>query len=133
MQGSAVRTPGANDVDLAVVINQSEFDIFMKNGYSNRIKKNGISIDMSNMSHQDLLNLSKDITQNPSIYHGVARNDFNYNFPNKIIKATPDKGVISGFKDRSNEIQVEFPNLNIENITIQEYGSTFDLKPYLNL
>jgi len=36
-------------------------------------------------------------------------------------------------RDRLIEIQSEFPILNIENITIQETGSVFDLKPFLNL
>lgn len=133
VQGSALRKPNAEDVDLATIIDQSEFDNIIKIGYSNRITKNSIPVNMSNMSHQELIDLSNDIFTNPNLYNAIGRNDFNYNFPSKIINASPDKGVVSGIRNLLTEIQAEFPNLNIKNITIQESGSVFDLKPYLNL
>lgn len=133
VQGSSLRSPAANDIDLAVMIKQADFDDLIRKAYSGRVKKDKVPVDMSKMSHEELVALSDDIFANPKAYNGTARSDFNYNFPNGIIKATPDKKVVQGFKDILSYIQNDYPHLNMDNITIQKHGSGFDLDPYLNL
>jgi hypothetical protein len=108
IQGSSLRTEAAGDIDLAVVINQSEFDNYLINAYGNRIRKNGQPVVMNGMNHQDLSNLAKDIVENTQSYNSISRSDFLYNFENQIIKATPDKGVIPGFRPLLDEIQRSF-------------------------
>jgi hypothetical protein len=57
IQGSSLRTPRANDVDLAAIISESEFNNFLINRFSSRITKNGISIDLRNKTTQQLLDI----------------------------------------------------------------------------
>ena len=72
-------------------------------------------------------------TDNPSLFNGRARNDFNYNFPNQMIKAEPDKRVIDGFRALKDQLAGQYPNLNIENIAIQTADSIFNLEPFIRL
>ena len=136
VQGSSLRKADPGDIDLASVVSQSDFDSYLKSGYSNRVKKNGNPIDMSNMTHQDLVNLTNDITQNPTLYNDVAKSDFKFNFTKKVINATPNKNVIPGFRNLLTEMQDAFPALGadkIKNVQVQQIGSEFDLSPFLNM
>lgn len=133
IQGSSLRTPNANDVDMVAIISKGEFDNILKSAYNGKIKKNGVNVDLSNMNSTQLKNLSDDILQNPSLYNGVAKSDFNYNYTKQIINAKPDKGVIDGLKNLKDNLQATYPNLNIENIAIQTSGGIFDLKPFIKL
>ena len=133
IQGSALRTPNANDVDMVAVISKDEFDDVLKSFYNGKVKKNGVEVDMTNMNSQQLKDLSDDISRNPSSYNGIAKSDFNYNYTKQIINAKPDKGVIDGLKNLKDNLQLKYPNLNIENIAIQTSGGMFDLKPFMKL
>ncbi|MFK7048829.1 hypothetical protein FLACOL_01503 [Flavobacterium columnare] len=133
IQGSSLRTPNANDVDLAAIISETDFDNLLKSFYNGKITKNNLTIDLSDMSNVQLKALSDDIIQNPSLYNRIAKDDFSYNYTKKIINAKPDKGVVEGLKSLKNSIQINYPNLNVENIAIQTQSGVFDLKPYIKL
>ncbi|MFK7048827.1 hypothetical protein FLACOL_01505 [Flavobacterium columnare] len=50
----------------------------------------------------------------------------------KVSAYSNDK-VIPGFKELYNSVKGNYPNLNIENITFQTSGGSFDLKPFIKL
>lgn len=133
IQGSSVRTPYADDVDMVAFISKDEFDAILKAAYYKKIKKNNIEIDIKDYNSTQLKNLSDDITANPSNYNSIAKNDFNYNYTKQIINAKPDKGVIDGLKSLKDRLQTTYPNLNIKNIAVQTSGGLFDLKPFFKL
>ncbi|MEM6271285.1 MAG: hypothetical protein AAF998_17755 [Bacteroidota bacterium] len=136
IQGSAVRSPTAQDVDLLAMITQSEFDDFIRRAYATRITENGIRLDISEFTHDQLLALSRRIAENPGAFNGVARSDFQYNFAGQIIKASPSKRAMRQVLDLRPlvaDLQSQFPNLNVDNFTVQTPGGAFDLQPFWQL
>jgi|GEM_PF-4794202 len=133
VQGSALRSPDAQDIDLVSIVTRSEFDNFVKAKYNDNILKNGVKVNISNMTTAELKVLADDIGLNRSLYNRKAYDDFRYTINSQIINAKGSKNIISGFKNLRNNIRINYPNLNVENIAIQPSGSGFDLKPFLKL
>ena len=49
------------------------------------------------------------------------------------INAYSNDKIIPGLKELYHDIQKNYPNLNIENISVQTSGGSFDLKPFIKL
>ncbi|WP_220472586.1 hypothetical protein [Spirosoma foliorum] len=132
IQGSALRTPDANDVDLAAIITDIDFDNFLVNRFTNRITKNGTPIDLSGQTKQQLVDIANDYNSNPNLYNNQCKSFSKAMLERKASAYSSDK-IIPGFKELYTSLKSDYPNLNIENITIQTSGGTFDLQPYMNL
>ncbi|WP_159090718.1 hypothetical protein [Aquimarina aquimarini] len=133
IQGSSLRTPDANDIDLVAMVTQSDFDNFVKVKFKDNIIKNGVKVDISNMTNSQLKSLADDIVSNRSLYNSKAYQDFSYTINSQIINAKGSKNIIGGFKNLKNTISSKYSSLNVENIAIQPTGGGFDLKPFLKL
>ena len=132
IQGSSLRTPNANDVDLAAIISETDFDNFLTNRFNHKVSKNGTTIDLSNKSKQQLIDIANDYNLNPSLYNNQAKS-FSKSMLDRKVSAYSNDKVIPGFKELYNSVKGNYPNLNIENITIQTSGGNFDLKPFIKL
>lgn len=132
IQGSSLRTPNANDVDLAAIISETDFDNFLVNRFNSKVTKNGTAIDLSNKSKQQLIYIANDYNLNPSLYNNQAKS-FSKSMLDRKVSAYSNDKVIPGFKELYNSVKGNYPNLNIENITIQTSGGNFDLKPFIKL
>jgi hypothetical protein len=132
IQGSSLRTPNANDVDLAAIISETDFDNFLVNRFNNKITKNSTVIDLSNKSKLQLIDIANDYNLNPSLYNNQAKS-FSKSMLDRKVSAYSNDKVIPGFKELYNSVKGNYPNLNIENITIQTLGGSFDLKPFIKL
>jgi len=104
IQGSSLRTPKANDVDIAVIVDQLQFDNFLKAKYNKKILKNGEAIEISNLSSEELLSLAEEVRANKSIYNRMAVDDFAFSVVTKQINAKGSKEIIPNFKNMKNEI-----------------------------
>src|SRR5207249_32001 len=71
VQGSSLRKTGANDVDLAVFVDEAAFDKLLIDRYHERIviKENGTKVSLKGKSHAELLQLANDIGANPGKYN----------------------------------------------------------------
>ncbi len=136
IQGSAVRSPKAGDIDAAAMISQSDFNNLIRRIYATKLKEGGVALDISKFTDDELLKLAQRIEANPKNFNGVARGDFHFNFTNKILQPVPrKKAVIQALKldEVLAKLQKQFPHLNIDNFTIQVRGGKYDSHPFWKL
>lgn len=135
IQGSAVRNPFADDVDIAVMLPEAVFDDIVLRAFNHRLKENKVSINMDGFTHADLQNLLERIQKNPDAFNGQSK-DFEYVFGKKMINSKQGvrKAQVMRVFPASIVLIVmkqEFPHLNIQNVSFQTVGGRFDLHPYL--
>ncbi len=150
IQGSALRNPNADDVDIAIMLPENEFDAIIIKAYNSKLKENGVALDMTNFKHADLVDLlgriesftkkskaPKFASQSTDPKFEGKWKDFKYVFGKKMIntmsmkaeieKVFPARSVLNTMKKE------EFTHLNIKNISVQTPGGPFDLHPFLRL
>jgi hypothetical protein len=136
IQGSSLRNPNANDVDLSVFIDQSAFDKLLIDRYDGKIAftdkapapNTGTKIKLTGMSNAELMELAKDIENNPRNYNSLAKTFMNAELNGQLNS----KGDISaGLKAAAKTIAAKYPGLNIETISVEVRGGAFDLQPDL--
>ena len=132
IQGSSLRTPNANDVDLAAIISETDFDKFLVNRFSNRITKNGVKIDLTGKTSSELRSIANDYVTNPTAYTNQGKS-FSKAMLERKVSAYSNDNIVPGARELYNKMKNGYPNLNIDNITIQTKGGSFDLKPYMKL
>ena len=132
IQGSSLRTPDANDVDLVTLIDDTQFDKLLVDRYDNRIKlkTDDASIDLSSKSHDELLNLAQEIDANRQLYNGQSKT-FAKAMLDRFFNSKSD--ISKPLKQLRKKLTNDYPNLNIEAIAIQTRGGEFDLQPFLNI
>ena len=130
VQGSSLRKTGANDVDLAVFVDEAAFDKLLIDRYHERIviKENGTKVSLKGKSHAELLQLANDIGANPGKYNAQG-GTFQNAMKNSIISSKSD--IVRPLKDVAAAIAGKYPHLNIEAISVLIKGGRFDLKPDL--
>jgi hypothetical protein len=128
VQGSALRKPTANDVDLAVFVDQAVFDRLLIDRFHARIAKGGTKIALKGKSHSDLVALAADIEANPAGYNAQA-GTFQNAVKTGIISSKSD--IIKPLKDVRARIAAKYPELNIESISVLLRGGKFELRPDL--
>jgi hypothetical protein len=133
IQGSALRKKNAGDLDNVIFISEYNFESKLKSYFANKISKNGQKFDISDYTHSELEQLSKDIEINPSLYNNPARVGFNYPFKNKMITTKGYDDIIPGMKSKLDILQNKYPDVNIETISVQIRGGAFDLKPIFKI
>lgn len=129
IQGSSLRKPGANDVDLAVFVDEAKFDKILIDRYNERITlKTGEKISLAGKSHAELARLAEDIAAAPDRYNAQA-STFQNAMKNAIISSKSD--ILKPLKAAAAAIAAKYPGLNIEAISILIRGGAFDIKPDL--
>ncbi|WP_169812352.1 hypothetical protein, partial [Nocardia gamkensis] len=134
VQGSALRSPQANDVDIAVVIDRDRFHEILVERYDGRIATKATdaappgALTLRGLTRSELQELAQKIHQNPKAYNNQA-----HTFANAVrkgvIRSTHD--ISKPLKAAGKEIQSKYPELNIEDISLIVPGSDFDSSPEL--
>jgi hypothetical protein len=137
IQGSAMRNPQANDVDIAVMIPEKMFDDIVRKAFTGKLKENKVALDLTQLDHDGLEQLLQRIKKNPAAFNG-QRTDFEYVFERKMINTERElrkKQVMAVFPAESvlAILRKEFEHLNVENVSFQVPGGPFDLQPYIRL
>ncbi len=133
IQGSALRKRNAKDLDLGVFVDNDLFNNYLKSAFKDKVKLDGKIIDIESMSNDDLLKLADDIFQNTNT------NASSRTFANAIksgkISARTNKPRIMGraYRDIIDTLNKKYPNLNIEDISVQKTGGKLELKPDLKI
>ena len=115
VQGSALRRPTANDVDLAVFVEEGVFDKLLIDRFHARIAKAGTKIPLKGKSHAELMELLADIDANPTAYNAQA-GTFQNALKTGIISSKSD--IIKALKTVRADIAAKYPHLNIESISV---------------
>lgn len=126
VQGSSLRKPGANDVDIAVFADRDRFDKILTDGFDGKVRLGNEKVPLSGKSHEELQKLADDIAAHPERYNSNAQS-FKLAFNNRAINSKskymkPLKGVRA-------ELAEKYPDLNLETIGVQSRGGPFDLLP----
>ena len=102
------------------------------NRYNNRIKlkTDDTGIDLSNKSHDELVNLAQEIDANRQLYNGQSKT-FAKAMLDRFFNSKSD--ISKPLKQLRKKLTSDYPNLNIEAIAIQTGGGEFDLQPFLNI
>jgi hypothetical protein len=130
IQGSSLRTTKANDVDIAVFVDQPTFNRLLIQRYHERItkKETKTKVSLNDKSHDELVQLAKDIAANPGNYNNQG-GTFQNALLNGIISSKSD--IIKPLKNVSKEINAKYPHLNVESISVLIRDGRFDVKPDL--
>lgn len=132
VQGSSLRTPFANDVDLAVFVEQHEFDGMLTTYFDGKaaLKSPRSPLTLTGLSNAQLVELAWVIYLNRSLYNSEAKT-FSNAVRNGIIgsktKISPDLKMIS------KATQQNYPHLNVESISILVRQGEFDTRPALHV
>ncbi|MDY6785813.1 MAG: DUF4157 domain-containing protein, partial [Cyanobacteriota bacterium] len=130
IQGSSLRKPSANDVDVAVFVDEGTFDNLLIKRYHQKIAltESATKISLEGKTHAELLQLADDIRANPGKYNAQART-FQNAIANGIISSKSD--IIKPLKGVRTKISEKYPNSNLEAISVLVRGGLFDIKPEL--
>jgi hypothetical protein len=129
IQGSSLRKPGADDVDVAVFVNETAFDKLLIDRYNERIGfADGRKISIAGKSHGELVKLGQEIDGNPSNYNGQARTFMNA-IKTGIVNSKSD--IVPALKAVKQFLADKYPNLSLQTISILIRGGLFDVKPDL--
>ncbi len=130
IQGSALRKPTANDVDVAVFVEEATFDRLLIDRYHERIaiKANGTKIPLKGKTHAELVKLADDIAANPNKYNAQG-GTFQNAIKNSIISSKSD--IFKPLKDIRAELAQKYPDLNLEAISVLIKGGLFEVTPDL--
>jgi hypothetical protein len=132
IQGSSLRNPNANDVDIAVFIDNAEFNQILINRYAGRASlSNGTALELAGKSHDELLAMSQDILQDSSNKYNAQARTFAKAMQERIISSK--SRILKQLKTATKEVSSKYPELNIEAISIMTKEGNFDLKPFLEV
>lgn len=137
VQGSALRKPTADDVDLAVFVDEATFDKLLIDRYDGRAAFSGKATATPNAklllrgkSHAELLELAREIMAKPEDYNNQAQT-FGHAMKNGIISSTHD--IFKPLKAARSKIAEKYPTLNIKTISVQIKGGAFDMLPEMRI
>ncbi|WP_278264894.1 hypothetical protein [Nocardia sp. AG03] len=134
VQGSSLRTPRANDVDLAVFIDQATFDRMLVDRFDGKAALNPVGdgprtvLGLRELSHPQLVELAERIMANRPLYNNQAKTFANAVL-NEIISSKSD--ISLPLKSVSKSIQGQYPGQNIESISLLVREGIFDTRPAL--
>jgi hypothetical protein len=133
VQGSSLRKPTADDVDLAVFVDEATFDKLLVDyfegsaRFSDKAPTPKAKLPLRGKSHAELLKLADDImVNNRSLYNSVARTFANA-MKTGIINSMSD--IIKPLKTAQGTIASKYPHLNIKTISVLIRKGAFDVKP----
>lgn len=125
VQGSSLRSATANDVDLVAFVEPEAFGGFIRKAFSGKVKHGNEVVDLDGLSLDELQALAVKIGGDPT-YNAYART-----FRHAIVQGTINSKneLLGGLKAARRELAAQYPHLNIETISVQSTGSTFNLSP----
>lgn len=138
IQGSALRTPNAKDVDLVTMLKREDFADILIQAFNGKVKRTdtGEIIELSGKSFEDLEDLATHILNNRELYTSDSQT-FRNALQSGKISSKSGKNIKTPFLKNFREVRVKlaekYPHLNIEDITLQPIGGNFDLQPYFKL
>ena len=129
VQGSSLRKPTADDVDVATFVDEATFDRLLIDRYNERIAlKDGGKITIKGKSHSELVKLAEDIDLNPAKYNSTAKT-FKNAILTGIINSKSD--IIPALKKVRADLAAKYPGLNLQTISVLIKNGLFDIKPDL--
>lgn len=134
IQGSALRTTNADDVDLAVHITDKEFNGAIVKRFNKKATKNGEAIRLEGLSDDELkaVVMEIDADKAKTTWNNWARS-FSKAMKERKISTYSSDDIIPGGYELYKQLQTNYPNLNVRNVSIQVSEGSFDLLPYLKL
>ncbi|WP_280466075.1 hypothetical protein [Nocardia brasiliensis] len=139
IQGSALRNPGAHDVDLTVFVSRTDFDDTVRTHFGNRLKLDGKTVPIIDLDHAGLIDLAKAIQQEYKIYTWMRRrseyapkyNDQARSFAEVMLSGHYNsQGTLSPkLAAAVRALSSKYKSQNIESITVAVRGSDIDTRP----
>lgn len=131
IQGSSLRKPLADDVDIAVFLNETAFDKILIDRFNERMAfADGRKISIAGKSHNELVKLGQEIEASPKNYNGQARTFMNA-IRSGIVNSKSD--IMPALKSIKAFLADKYPNLNLQTISVLIRGGLFDVKPDLQV
>jgi outer membrane protein OmpA-like peptidoglycan-associated protein len=134
VQGSSARNPGAGDVDVAVFMDEAAFDKALIDRFSGRAARKVATgfepIDMKGMSHDDLMNLAKEIEKNDEGFNGQADT---FQRAMRVRQILSLKDIVKGLEAARKRISAKFPDLKLNEMSVLTGSSDFDLEPSVSI
>lgn len=142
VQGSSLRKTEAKDVDIVVFITKDKFAGILTNHFKDqsmrkkdppptgkKVSKVEKIPGLAEMNYDQLSEAVRDITTNPGNYNAVAK-QLKHAMESGIMNS---KHAFSPTKAITSTIASQFPDANIESVSIEIGGGGFDLSPSLTL
>ncbi len=124
IQGSSLRSPTARDIDVAVMMNEANFNNLLIRSFGNRAKRNGETF-IEHATSVELRNLAEDIDTGGREYNSMART-FSYAMLNRKIRPQD----VEGLDGLQASLQSDYGSLDI---SIMTAGGSLELQPFLRV
>lgn len=131
VQGSSLRKIKPKDLDLAVFINDVDFNNYLRKAFDGKIKLNGEVVNISKMGDSELMKLTEEIFKNDKT-NAVSRT-FAFALQNRKISGLTKPRIIKRHREVIEKLNTNFKNLRIDDISIQTKGGKLELKPDLKI
>jgi LysM repeat protein len=128
IQGSSLRNPNANDVDMAAFVDEAAFGELLVAHFHGKVAMNGQKLALKGKSYAELLELARDIGVNSEKYNAHARTLLNAMKTGIINSKGP---IVAPLKELAASLASKYPHLNIETVSILLKGCLFDTTPDL--
>jgi hypothetical protein len=125
VQGSAMRTPAAKDVDVAVMLSDEAFDALLIKSFSGKARETGRAIDFPS-NKAALVDLADKIERDHAI-KGGAFNAFarTYAYAYRVRKMRPDD--VRGLSELIARLEASFGAMDI---SVMSRNGNFDVEPF---
>ncbi|WP_146210118.1 hypothetical protein [Vitiosangium sp. GDMCC 1.1324] len=132
IQGSSLRKPTAGDVDVSILANKNDFANALIKNYDNKLttKADGKKISLQGKSFDELSALADDIKNNKTKYNSQA-STFQNAIHTGIMHSTGTGN--RAIKDVVKDMQKNYPDLNIESLSLVLKGGKFDVPPDMHV
>jgi hypothetical protein len=126
IQGSSLRSTAAKDTDIAVFLDEVDFDALLVSRFNKAIKLNKNAIDLTNKTHDELMQLAKQIEADTKGTYNAQARTFSYAMLTGKIRPQDVKELGKLIDD----LEVDFGPLDI---SIMNRGGNLDLEPSLQI
>lgn len=132
VQGSSLRKPEANDIDIAVFVTKEKFAELLKAKFDKKIKENKVELDLTSKTYDQLKDLAEKIKKHgKDVYNNNISKNFVYHMEKGII--TSKSSIVTDLNKATKELAKKYENLNIESISVLLLGGKFELKPDMTI
>ncbi len=143
IQGSSLRTPFAEDVDIAVCVTTTEYRDICAGRFQNHFTKLDKTVpetvdELKKISYEDMVAIAKKALQKTPCGYTLSgqkgaklKSAANYILMGKFDGKSKD--FMEPLFLLTEQMKTAFPELNIESVTVILVGGPFDLKPALTL
>jgi LysM repeat protein len=128
IQGSALRTLKAKDVDVAAFVDKTAFGELLAGYFHQKIAVSAQKLSLKGKSYAELLELTRDIAANPAKYNAHART-FEHAMKTGVINSK--SAIVKPLKELAANLASTYPHLNLETVSVLVKDGLFDLTPAL--